>query len=304
MKTETVPYLSGGIFFTLLTEAEGRRPTRREIKNGAKSGITYKNMLEGLIQLFKPSFTQPDFGRTFEGETSEYRSCKESHTENLPFDEEVEITAFDDRVKTDYETVLKDMNDYITSFLDSKSEVRMHWLMKALFTIIENDADMTDDTLFYTSESPITKKELLSLDHYCLSNLLLALWHFIVLNRPDNKLGRATFESINTRTSTMNAKWKFKKEFGTNYYRRFDFNVLAEPNLDEKKGPTEKTAEPEEKEIEDETPRIQEVEAPYKDPLTGKTLMGQFHVEARDHGFAAGIFSGTVIMGNRGDKDD
>jgi len=304
MKTATVPYLSGGIFFTLLTEVEGRRPTRREIKNGAKSGITYKNMLEGLIQLFKPSFTQPDFGRTFEGETSEYRSCKESHTENLPFDEEIEITAFDDRVKTDYETVLKDMDDYITSFLDSKSEVRMRWLMKALFTIVENDADMKDDTPFYTSEKPITKKELLSFDHYCLSNLLLALWHFIVLNRPDNTLGRATFESINTRTSTMNAKWKFNKEFGTNYYRRFDFNVLAKPNLDEKKGPTEKTAEPEEKEIEEESPRIQEVEVSYPDPISGKQVTTQIHVEARDNATVIGQVFGGLVIDKRGNKND
>ncbi len=303
MKTTTVHYLSGGIFFLLLTEAGGRRPTPREITEGKKSDITDVNMLEGLIRLFKPSFEKPG-GGTFKGNTSAYKACKSSFGTYLPFDDETEINAFDKRVKTDYETVLKKMDDYISSFLDIKSEDRMRWLMKALFTIIEKDTGMTDDTMLYTSESPITKKELLSLDHYCLSNLLLALWHFIVMNRPDNTLGRATFESINTPPQQTGARWKFKKEFGTNYYRQFEFDMLADPVLDEKKGPTEKTAEPEKKEIEDESPRVQVYEAPYKDPITGKTLMGQFHVEARDHGFAAGIFNGTVIMGSQGDKDD
>lgn len=304
MKTTSVLYLSGGIFFALLTESEGRRPTPKEIKNGEKVDVTNVNMLEALIRLYKPSFEKP-CGGTFTGNTSDYKTCKTSFGTYLPFDDETEIKAFDKRVKTDYETVLKEMDDYISSFLDSKSEDRMRWLMKALFTVIEKDVGMTDDTLLYTSESPITKKELLSSAHYCLSNLLLALWHFIVMNRPDNTLGRATYGVMYTPPSEKGARWKFKKEFGVSYFRHFEFTVLAKPDLGIKKGPTEKTAEPEVVEVEEESPRVQEYEAPYTDPLTGKTMMAQFHVEARDHAFAAGIFNGgTVIMGSQGDKDD
>lgn len=303
MKTTTVIYLSGGIFFALLTEAEGRRPTPKEIQNGEKVDVTNVNMLEALIRLYKPSFEKPG-GGTFTGNTSDYKTCKTSFGTYLPFDDETEIKAFDKRVKTDYETVLKEMDDYITSFLDSKSEDRMRWLMKALFTVIEKDIGMTDDTLLYTSESPITKKELLSSDHYCLSNLLLALWHFIIMNRPDNKLGRATYGVMYTPPSEKGARWKFKKEFGTNYYRRFDFNVLAKPDLGIKKGPTEKTAEPEEKEIEEESPRIQEVEVSYPDPISGKQVTTQIHVEARDNATVIGQVFGGLVIDKRGNKND
>ena len=175
-----------------------------------------------------PSFQQPSAGRTFEGDTSDYRACKVAYGENLPFDDEVEIRAFDNRVKTQYIAMQKEMDEYIDSFLRTDSDERMKWLIQALLILLEKDQLIAPDTLFFLSSTPTTKADLLSQDHYCLSSLLLGLWHFIVMNRPDNETGRPTFEALHDRADEMNAKWKFKRGFVQKYPRSFEFDLFGE----------------------------------------------------------------------------
>ena len=296
-------YLSGGIFFSLLLEAKGKRPSPRELRNGKKKcEITNKNMLEGLIQLFCPSFEQPSYGTTFEGDTSDYRSCKASDGQNLPFDDEAEIKDFDKRVKNSYTSVLVEMNDYIGTFLYFKSDDQMRWLINRLLIVIEKDRSISPETVFYLSEEPIPKSELLSVPRYCLANLLLAVWHFIVVNRPDNKLGRDTYTTFYTRANENNAKWKFNDYFGRSYPRSFTFDVLAKPECNNEETPAEES-QPVEPEVIAE-PREEECEASYTAPKTDKQVLAQFHVEAKDHGIAVGQVLGNLVIGNRSDKDE
>jgi hypothetical protein len=67
MKSKPVPYLCGGIFLVLLTEAKGKAASRRQLRSGKKDRVSNRNILEGLIQFLMPSFEQPPAGRTFEG---------------------------------------------------------------------------------------------------------------------------------------------------------------------------------------------------------------------------------------------
>ena len=227
MKSKPVPYLCGGIFLVLLTEAKGKAASRRQLRSGKKDRVSNRNILEGLIRFLMPSFEQPPAGRTFEGDTTDYRACKVSYGINLPFDDDVEIKAFDERVKTRYMTELRKMDEFIDSFLNTESDERMQWLIKALLTIINKDQLIKSETIFYLSETPIAKSELLSLDHYCLSSLLLGIWHFIVTNRPDNEAGRATFEALNEKADEIGAKWRFKKEYGAKYTGEFDYDLFG-----------------------------------------------------------------------------
>ncbi len=227
MKSKPIPYLCGGIFLVLLTEAKEKTASRRQLRSGKKDRVSNRNILEGLIRFLMPSFSQPSAGRTFEGDTSDYRACKVAYGQNLPFDDDVEIKGFDARVKTRYMTELRKMDDLIDSFLNTGSGERMQWLIKALLTLITKDQLIKPETVFYLSETPITKSELLSLDHYCLSSLLLGIWHFIVTNRPDNETGRATFEALHERADEIGAKWRFKKGFWAKYNREFDFDLFG-----------------------------------------------------------------------------
>lgn len=198
MEKRCSPYLCGGVFFLLLTEAKGKPASRRQLQSGLKDRVSNKNILEALIQLIVPSFHQPSAGKTFEGDTSDYRACKVSHGVNLPFDGTTEIDGFNNRVKSQYQSVVHQMDALVDNFLHTGSDERMRWLIRAILTLLSEDHSVTDDTLFYLSESPISKKELLTLDQYCLSSLL-AVWHYIVVNRPDNENGRATFERFHER---------------------------------------------------------------------------------------------------------
>lgn len=244
MTKKPVPYLCGGIFLVLLTEAKGKSLSRRQLRQRQTDKISNRNMLESLIQMFSPSFRQPPAGRTFEGDTSDYRACKVSFGENLPFDDDPVIKAFDGRIKSEYITVLSGMEDFIDAYLKTDNEPKMEWLIKALLTIIDKDPLLPPETLFYLSETPITKTNLLALDHYCLSTLLLGIWHFIVANRPNNEDGRDTFLAIHDRADEMNAKWKFKKDYGMDYPREFDFDLFSRDE-----GVDEKTAEKDGEEI-------------------------------------------------------
>lgn len=67
MEKRCSPYLCGGVFFLLLTEAKGKPASRRQLQSGLKDRVSNKNILEALIQLIVPSFHQPSAGKTFEG---------------------------------------------------------------------------------------------------------------------------------------------------------------------------------------------------------------------------------------------
>ena len=138
-----------------------------------------------------------------------------------------EIDGFDNRVKSQYQSVVRQMDTFVDNFLHTKSDERMRWLIQAILTLLSEDHSVTDGTLFYLSESPISKKELLALDQYCLSSLLLAVWHYIVVNRPDNEKGRATFEQFHERADEVGARWKFISPIGKTYPRQITFDLFS-----------------------------------------------------------------------------
>ena len=233
MRNNPVPYLCGGIFLVLLTAAKGKAASRRQLRSGKKDRVSNRNILEGLIQFLMPSFEQPTAGRTFEGDTTDYRACKVSYGVNLPFDDDVEIKAFDERVKTQYLTECRKMDEFIDNFLSDDSPEKMHMLIQRILTIIDKDQLIKPEALFYLSETPISKSDLLSLEHYCLSSLLLGVWHYIVMTRPDNEIGRDTFEALHERADEIGAKWKFKKRFGAKYTREFRYDLFSTAGHDD-----------------------------------------------------------------------
>lgn len=125
MEKQCSPYLCGGVFFLLLTEAKEKPASRRQLQSGLKDRVSNKNILEALIQLIVPSFHQPSVGKTFSGDTSDYRACKVSHGLNLPFDDTTEIDGFDNRVKSQYQSVVRQMDTFVDNFLHTESDERM-----------------------------------------------------------------------------------------------------------------------------------------------------------------------------------
>ena len=65
----------------------------------------------------------------------------------------------------------------------------------------------------------------------------------------------------------------------------------------------DKASEPAIEEV-GEAPRVEVYEAPYTDPNTGRQVVAQFHVEAKDNGIAIGQVFGGLVIGKRGGKDE
>lgn len=84
---------------------------------------------------------------------------------------------------------------------------------------------MSDETELYVLPSgrPATKKELLGWDEYCVDSLLLGVWHYIITKRPNNKLGRSTFETWFKEPDVTGNPWEFRGYNGsmTNKELRF-----------------------------------------------------------------------------------
>ena len=190
------PVLCGGTFFTLVLEARNQRTSKRSQHAGELDGLSQPETLAGLGRVVYPEYSEPKNKDTFSTNVSDYKSCENNGT-NLSFLFNQEVTTFNTRVKTQYLASLRPMSDFVSRFLDvgtsTTKEVR---LVKALLDLINADRSIDDSQDFYIVENGqgITKAALRGMTDFCLQTFLLGVWHFVIVNRPDNKAGKATYD--------------------------------------------------------------------------------------------------------------
>ena len=189
------PVLCGGTFFTLLLEARKPRTRKKEQLCGTRDCLSEPECLAGLLRVMYPEYIKPASGRTFQTNVSEYKLCK-NNGGNMPFFDQ-EIDAFDKRVKTDHQAAMIHMLGFINRFIDVGSSVkRDEWLVKALLDLIESDNSISDDEAFFvlSDGQTLTKADIKGVTNICLPAFMLGIWHFVVVNRRDNKVGRGTID--------------------------------------------------------------------------------------------------------------
>ena len=194
MPEQSIPYLCGGVFLTHLMKAHPSRSGVREHYMGERDGLSDPETMLAFIQVMSPDFTVPA-GGTFKENTSSYKNCRKECGTYLPFSEDsAEVRAFNECVRNDYQTALSRMVAFANAYLDvdttSKKDER---LVKTLVEIIQDD-DISDTDMFYINEdgSPSTKERLLAATEICFQPFLVGVWHYILLHRPINVLGRST----------------------------------------------------------------------------------------------------------------
>jgi hypothetical protein len=190
-----MPYLCGGVFITQLMNARKQRRSVRDHYAGHGDGLSDPKTMEAFIKVMSPDFRMPA-GGTFKENTSAYKNCRKNHGTHLPFGTAApEVRAFDDDVRRSYQIVLLNMISFTDSFLAvGTSEKKDESLIKELVEIIGADEEIPDDALFFINENglPSTKTQLLSATSVCFQAFLIGVWHYILLNRPDNRRGRDT----------------------------------------------------------------------------------------------------------------
>ena len=196
MTINEYPRLCGGTFFTLVLQALRQRMKAREHYSGDSDGLSDPEVLVGLIRVINPDYADPG-KENLKGTANNYKACKTSNSTYLPFDDEQVLSAFDSVVRTDYQTALNGMIGFVNDFLDVGETVHKDVnLVRALIDLIQQDQTIKASDEFYIGPNGEKKKKaaLGNLKEVCLPSFLLGVWHYVVLNRRDNSVGRITYD--------------------------------------------------------------------------------------------------------------
>lgn len=198
MANERQYRLCGGTFFTLLLLARKQRMGVREHYKGMSDGMADPILLMALAEIAIPDYRVPDASMmaTVKSATSRYKSCQANGGTYFPFTDVSVVASFDERVKNEYSRCLSAMNSYVEDYIDVCGDTKKdEYLVKALVEVIASDATIDTNQPFYVCEdgSTLTKAQICAASKLCLQSFLLGIWHYIILNVQDNKVGANTY---------------------------------------------------------------------------------------------------------------
>lgn len=242
MTNTGIPRLSGGTVFTLILEARQQRYGVREHFAGDSDGLSEMDTLIGLAQVMVPDLKRPAKTRddTVQGNTTEFKICKTAGGKGYyPFSNRQSKKAFDDRVKGYYAEALKAMCDFVKNFIwvkgSDKQDVN---LVKALLDLIERDDSINNSQVFYIMPDgkPVTKQRIDQIDgeDVCLESFLLGVWHYAIMRREGNTIGKATMNEWCP--SKGGAPREYEGHMGENLSRNIRLTYLGDvevPDQDE-----------------------------------------------------------------------
>lgn len=186
------PRLCGGTFMTLVIQALLQRKKAREHYKGESDKLNDPDVLVGLITVINPDYEDPGKA-VLKTKANDYKSCKLSKGQYLPFGDKLAIEVFDQRVRDSYLAARNDMCIFVDSFIEMGTKLQKDVrLVKALIDLVEQDESIDDSVEFLIGENgdAVRKDQLRNLKRVCLPSFLLGIWHFIVINRKNNKVGQ------------------------------------------------------------------------------------------------------------------
>ena len=210
----------------LILQAVKQRRKARDRFDGGSDKMNDTDVLMGLIRVAQTDYLDPAQS-TFSQNTSAYKACQVSAGTYLPFADNAFVTAFDYRIKNEYATALAAMANFIDEYIDVGETGKHIRLVKALLELIEADKSIENTDLFYAGKNgrPIDKSAVCVLTDIYLPAFLSGIWHFIILNRADNTVGRATFESWHEKPNTKGAKWVYCGSVGEDFTKTINVSV-------------------------------------------------------------------------------
>ena len=212
MAPTKVPYLCGGILFSLILQARKTRTKARDKFNGGSDGLKDTDVMMGLVKVVTGDSFESAQGGTCGKCTTQFKTCQDYGTTYIPFTDPSVISSYNFSVKQKDPDLLNRMSEFINRFIN---EVRSEWLVKSLIEVIQDDVEIDKDTSFDISlEETVTKDNLNNITEVELPVFLLSVLHFIITERHDNSKGRNTFEEWHTQ-SGKKSPWKFISSVGT-----------------------------------------------------------------------------------------
>ena len=196
MTINEYPRLCGGTFFTLVLQALRQRMNAREHYDGDSDGLSDPEVLVGLIRVINPAYTDPGKEK-LKTIANNFKQGGNSRSVYFPFHDDQVINAFDQTVRVNYQTALNGMIGFVNDFLDMSEPVHKDVnLVRAVVDLIQQDQTIESTDEFYVGPNGEKKKKAALGDHkeVCLPSFLLGVWHYVVVNRKDNNIGKKTYE--------------------------------------------------------------------------------------------------------------
>lgn len=229
MTPNNVPYLCGGILFSLILQARRQRTKARDKYNGGSDGLNDTDVMSGLVFVVTGSKTNGFQGSAFNKCTTQFKTCLDYGTTYIPFTEPSVICSYTNWLNKKDPDLLRRMSEFIDTYIDKG---RVEWLVKALLETIAKDISIDENTEFiFTMNSEIMKKDFDSANTVELPIFLLSVLGYILSKPTNNQLGRATFEKWHTQKGSR-SPWKFISDIGTS--NKYDVSVyMKEENSED-----------------------------------------------------------------------
>lgn len=211
MIPKKVPYLCGGILFTLIIQARKTRTKARDKFHSGSDGLKDTDVMMGLVKVVTGDSFSSTRGNTFGKCTTQFKTCQDYGNTYIPFTNTTVISSFNSSLNKKDPDLLNRMSEFISTYIN---DVRSEWLVKALFEVIQNDVDIPAETSFYiSSEKSVTKNELENASEVELPIFMLSVLYFILNEKKDNSKGRPTFEAWHTQNGPK-SPWRFISDIG------------------------------------------------------------------------------------------
>jgi len=224
-----VPRLCGGVFLSLLESAKRSTAVLRKQFGASGSGISLTEMLVDLVKIADPSRSFPEFSN-LRASVSNYRKCEISKTGHFPFDDQVFVTTFSERMTQSYGDVLAAMQSFGEKYFDRENTSACQHLVKGLLETIAADDSIADTEAFiYIEGKPVYKAAFCDKSEYDFAAFLLGVWFYVVQKRPDNCVGRETFLRWHSQSGNRGA-WKYIGDAGTTITRTITIQVAIPAN--------------------------------------------------------------------------
>ena len=252
MTPTKVPYLCGGILFSLILQARKTRIKARDKFNSGSDGLKDTDVMMGLVKVVTGDSFESAQGGTFGKCTTQFKTCQDYGTTYIPFTDPSVISSYTSSIKQKDPDLLNRMSEFINRFIN---EMRSEWLVKSLIEVIQDDAEIDKNTLFDIAlNKSVTKENLNRITDVELPVFLLSVLHFVITQRSDNTKGRATFEKWHTQ-SGKKSPWKFVSSVGTTNERSFVIKTTIEDANTSDTSPTDDVVEVIKSENQPKTPK-------------------------------------------------
>ena len=94
METYKIPYLCGGILFTLLIQSRKSRTKARDRLNGGSDGLNDTDVMDGLVFAITGEHSASDCGTSFRKATNQFKKCQDYGPTYIPFKNKSTLDTF------------------------------------------------------------------------------------------------------------------------------------------------------------------------------------------------------------------